>query len=99
MFGERFPEHINNIKKDKKLEPAFEPSTKILARILNNLTAKGAKTKSALAVDTKVNYTRLVKHIVWMENKGLVEKKINKSRIEVELTKKGKEFASALPKG
>jgi predicted transcriptional regulator len=93
MFGKKTREQINNIKK-KELEPDFEPSMKTLVRILEFLTTKGPNSRTSLASDTSLHYSRLAKHIVWMEKKGLVESKINKTRICVELTEKGKEFAS-----
>ncbi len=58
------------------------------------MTDKGSEAKTTLSIDAHVNYTRLAKHIVWMEKKGLVESKIDKSKIKVGLTKKGIEFAS-----
>jgi len=95
MFGKKVREHIKIIK-EKELEPDFEPSAKALVRILEILTTNKPKAKTTLALDANLNYSRLAKHIVWMEKKGLVESKINKNRICVELTKKGKEFASTL---
>jgi predicted transcriptional regulator len=85
-----------DIIKNKELEPDFKPSTKTLLRILKTITDKGAEAKTTLSIYTHVNYTRLAKCIVWMEKKGLVESTIDKSRIKVGLTKKGKEFVSTL---
>jgi len=69
---------------------------KTLLRILKTMTDKGPEAKTSLSVDTKLNYTRLAKHIVWLEKKGLVESTIDKSKINVGLTAKGKIFASTL---
>lgn len=85
-----------DIIKDKKIEQGFEPSMKTLLRILKTMTDNGPEAKTSLSVDTKLNYTRLAKHIVWLEKKGLVESTIDKSKINVGLTAKGKIFASTL---
>jgi predicted transcriptional regulator len=85
-----------DIIKSKKIEPDFEPSMKTLLRILKTMTDNGPEAKTSLSVDTKLNYTRLAKHIVWLEKKGLVESTIDKSKINVGLTAKGKVFASTL---
>jgi predicted transcriptional regulator len=83
-----------DIIKNKKLEADFRPSIKIMLRIMKDMIKNDPKAKTTLSVDTHLNYTRLAKHIVWMEKKGLVESKIDKSSIKVGLTKKGKEFVS-----
>jgi predicted transcriptional regulator len=49
-----------------------------------------------LSIDTNLNYTRLAKHIVWLEKKGLVESIIDESKINVGLTEKGRIFASTI---
>ncbi len=89
---------ILEIVKKKKLEPTFEPSLKTLSRILKSMTEKGAGGKTQLALDTNLNYTRLAKHIVWLEKKGLIESIIRGSKIEVALTTSGREFASMISK-
>lgn len=85
-----------DIIKNKKIEPDFEPSMKTLLRILKYMLDDGPEAKTTLSVDTHLNYTRLAKHIVWLEKKGLVESTIDKSKINVGLTEKGKVFASTL---
>lgn len=85
-----------DVVKNKKLEPDFEPSMKTLSRILKTMTDNGPEAKTSLSLDTNLNYTRLTKHIVWLEKKGLVKSIIDKSQIKVGLTEKGREFATAL---
>jgi predicted transcriptional regulator len=87
---------IIDIVKKKILEPDFEPSMKILSRILKTMKDNGPEAKTSLSLDTNLNYARLAKHIVWLEKKGLVESKIDKSKINVGLTEKGRVFASML---
>lgn len=60
------------------------------------MTDKGPEAKTMLSINANLNYSRLAKHIVWLEKKGLVESTIDNSQIKVGLTKKGREFASTL---
>lgn len=87
---------ITTIVKRKKLEGKFEPSMKILVRITGSLLRKGNEGKSSLSLDAHLNYTRLAKHIVWMEKKGLVQSKIEESKIIIGLTEKGRLFTSII---
>jgi predicted transcriptional regulator len=76
-----------------KITPNFEPSGKILVRIMEILTKKGGESKTALSLDSNLNYSRLAKHIVWMEKKGFVKSEIKQSKIIVDLTTRGREFS------
>jgi predicted transcriptional regulator len=87
---------IIKIVKNKKLGRNFEPSMKTLSRLLKTMIENGPEAKTNLSVNTNLNYSRLAKHIVWLEKKGLVESTINKSKIYVGLTQKGRVFASTL---
>ena len=69
---------------------------KTLSRILKSIIDNGPEARSSLSLDANIQYTRLAKHIVWLEKNGLVESTIDKSQIKVGLTKKGKEFAITL---
>ena len=84
------------IIKSKKLEPSFEPSMKTLMRIMNTMTEKGVGGKTQLSLDTHLNYTRLAKHIVWLEKKDFAESTIEDNKINISLTVKGREFASMI---
>ena len=88
-----------DIVKHKKLGPSFEPSMKTLSRILKTMVDNGPEAKTSLSVYTNLNYARLAKHIVWLEKKGLVESIIDKTKINVGLTEKGRVFASTLSEG
>lgn len=83
-----------NIKNKK--QRAFEPSIKILSRIFKTMTDNGPGGRTSLSFDTHLNYTRLAKHIDWLEKKGLVESIKDESKTNVGLTAKGKVFASML---
>lgn len=82
--------------KNKKTNSKFQPSMKIIIRIVESIIEKGTENKTSLSFDTNLNYTRLANHIVWLEKKGLVESTIEKSKINVGLTEKGKLFAKTI---
>ena len=81
---------------NKKIDTDFSPSIKTLIRILLCVQEQGPSAKTNLSRKTNLNYTRLAKHIVWLEKKGLVESVIDKSKIKIELTVKGREFAETI---
>jgi predicted transcriptional regulator len=89
---------IIEIVKKKILEPDFEPSMKTLSRIVKSMMENGAGGRTQLALDTKLNYQRLAKHIVWLEKKGLAKLTIEDNKINIVLTPKGREFASTISK-
>ena len=89
------PETIKIFKK-KKIPYAFEPSMKILIRIVESMIRNGAEGKTSLSLGTNLNYARLAKHIAWLEKKGLVESIIEDAKINVGLTQKGRIFASTI---
>lgn len=80
------------------LDQDFEPSIKTLSRIMQTLTDNGSGGKTQISLDANLNYARLAKHIVWLEKKGLVESRIESSKINVVLTRNGKVFASLISK-
>ncbi|MGB9003248.1 MAG: winged helix-turn-helix domain-containing protein [Nitrosotalea sp.] len=84
-------DHVKNKKKRD-----FEPSMKTLSRILQTMTDNGPEGRTSLSFDTHLNYTRLAKHIIWLEKKGFVESTKDESKINVGLTAKGRIFASML---
>jgi predicted transcriptional regulator len=90
MRSRKNPDGLEN----KNLKPDFKPTTQTLIRILKTMMENGADQKTTLSVSTNLNYSRLAKHIVWLEQRGLVESKIDESEIKVKLTEKGKEFVS-----
>jgi len=67
-----------------------------LNRILKSVTEYGPSAKTNLSLKTNLNYTRLAKHIVWLEKKGFVESIIYKSKINIEVTEKGRRFAETI---
>lgn len=95
LFADKIQKIIEIIKSNK-LEPSFEPSIKILSRILKAITEDGAKGKTQLSLYANVNYTKLAKYIIWLEKKGLVKSTIEENKINVILTTKGNVFASTI---
>ena len=89
---------VVEILKTKSLVPTFDPSMKTLMRIVKFMNENTSGGKTQLALDTNLNYTRLAKHIVWMEKKGLVESTIDDNKINVSLTQNGKGFAKIISK-
>jgi predicted transcriptional regulator len=87
-----------NIVKKKKPESDFEPSMKTLSRIMKTMTENGAEGKTKLALGANLNYTRLAKHVVWLEKKGLAESTVEDNKINVVLTTSGREFALTISK-
>jgi len=71
---------------------------KTLMRIVKFMTDHPSEGKTQLALDTKLNYARLAKHIVWMEKKGLVESTVKDNKILISLTKPGRDFAKIISK-
>lgn len=77
----------------EKVDLKFEPSMKILARIVRVILEKNSIRKTGLSQEANIQYTRLLKHLDWLEEKHLVESVIDNGGIGIKLTNKGKEFA------
>ena len=71
-------------------EPISKPDLYVLARVIKTLKEQGRTSKTALATATGLSYDRLVKYLVWMSDKGLVQFDSNE---EANLTKLGVETA------
>lgn len=84
------------IHKNQKTEYDFSPSTSSVLRIIQAINHHGPTVKTNLATNSNLNYSRLAKHIVWLEKKGLIKSTIEDSRINVDLTEKGRVFASII---
>lgn len=95
LFEDKIQKIIEIIKSNK-LAPSFEPSMKILLRILKTIVENGAKGKTQLSLYANVNYAKLAKYIIWLEKKGLVESTIENNKINVFLTAKGRVFISII---
>jgi len=76
-------------------EPISKPDLYVLARVIKTLKEQGRTNKTALATATGLSYDRLVKYLVWMSDKGLVQFDSNE---EADLTKLGVETYDELVK-
>lgn len=88
---------VIDIIKSKSITPTFDPSMKTL-RIVKFMLEHPSEGKTQMALDTKLNYARLAKHIVWMEKKGLAKSTIYDNKIHISLTKDGRDFAKIISK-
>ncbi|MHB8602814.1 MAG: winged helix-turn-helix domain-containing protein [Nitrosotalea sp.] len=89
-------QRLIEIVKSKKLAISFEPSMKILSRILKIVIDNGPKGRTSLSLDANLNYERLAKHLVWLEQRGMVKSIIEDDKINFGLTEKGRAFASMI---
>ena len=89
---------VIEILKTKSLVSTFDPSMKTLMRLVKFMNENPSEGKTQLALDTKLNYARLAKHIVWMEKKGLAESTIEDNKINISLTDTGRDFAKVISK-
>ena len=89
---------VIEIIRTKSIEPTFDPSMKTLMRIVKFMTTHPSEGKTQMALDTKLNYARLAKHIVWMEKKGLAKSVIRENNVHIALTNSGKDFAKIISK-
>ena len=78
------------------INPKFKPNMKTLQSILKVMMQNGTRNKSELAVDTNLNYSRLAKHIIWLESQEFVKSIIVESQIHIEMTEKGRLFAKTI---
>lgn len=68
-------------------------SMTVLVRILRILLDRNSIGRTALALEAKVNYSRLSQHLDWLHNKKLAEYLIEGGKVQIRLTKTGREFA------
>lgn len=87
---------VVKIIKNKKLVPSFDPSMKVLMRLMKFMLENNSKGRTQLALDTHLNYTRLAKHVVWLETRGLIELTLVDTKVLVVLTPSGRKFASVI---
>lgn len=74
----------------------FSPSPKILPRIISVLYERGSIGRTNLATAVNTNYPILAKQLVWLEMNEYIEFQIEKRKMVVKLTEKGREFALIL---
>lgn len=75
---------------------AFDPSMKILSRILNVLMGNNNVIKATLLKKANLNHIRLSSHLEWLEQKGLIEYVVIDNKAHITLTESGRAFAKPL---
>ena len=86
---------IQNLN-ESNLTGKFKPSTRSMIRIIQSISDNGSQGKTSLATGLNLNYARLTKHVVWMEDRGLVLSTICNSKIKIGLTEKGRSFVGLI---
>ena len=74
----------------------FDPSMKILSRIMRILMENNAVIKAILLKKANLNHVRLSIHLDWLEKKSLIEYVVIDGKTHVTLTEAGREFAKPL---
>lgn len=88
----------NEVQDSQSTQSDFEPSMKVLQRIMKFIAENVYETKTSLALYTNLNYSTLLKHVIWLEKKGLVKSIVKDGRVKVALTRNGITFASTISK-
>lgn len=74
----------------------FRPSAVMLLRIMKVLVENNFIGRTELALQAKVQYTRLTAHLNWMKQRNIVETMVIDDVVDYALTEKGKDFANLL---
>jgi predicted transcriptional regulator len=74
----------------------LRPSIMVLERIVDILEDRNAVGRTALSLETRINYKRVRWHLQWLEERGLIELVIQNGQIMVRLTSRGREFAALI---
>ncbi len=83
-------------KERSELVRRFEPSIKILMRIIKIILEQNIIGRTVLSLEANINYATLVKHLEWLENKSLIELVIIEGKINVKLTEEGQQLCTAV---
>ncbi len=89
---QRITHQLRNAKSGSK----FSPSNKIFLRIMKVMLDKNSIQRTTLSLETNIQYSRLSKHLEWLERKKLIESFVEEGRIFLKLNSLGREFASAV---
>lgn len=74
----------------------FDPSPRILIRILRILIENNAIGRTRLAQAANVHYTVLLKHLKWLEQKQYIEYFLENGKAAIRLTQNGRDFAKVV---
>ncbi len=79
---------LNSIVKSE-----FEPSMKIVSRILNILLENSSIGRTELSQLANLHYGRLSKYLKWLKKKSLIEFVAADEKVVIKLTHNGRNFA------
>lgn len=77
--------------KEKKAD--FEPSMRILSRILRVILERDSLGRTALSQQANVNYVTLSKHLGWLETKSIIHYIVNDGKVIIKLNQDERNFA------
>jgi len=74
----------------------FEPSKKLLPRIMKALLEGNSPNRTSLAQASNLNYATLCKYVMWLNQKSMVEFVMLEGRLSIKLTESGRDLALKL---
>ena len=89
-------QRITHELRNEKSDGAFSPSMKILSRIIKVMLDKNSIQRTSLSLETNIQYSRLARHLEWLERKKLIESFVEEGKIFLKLSSLGREFASSV---
>lgn len=75
---------------------AFEPSIKILLRIMQSIRENNFIGRTALALESNINYAVLSRYLDWLQSISVIESVVLDGRVHICMTEKGRKFAVEL---
>jgi predicted transcriptional regulator len=88
----------DKIVQDDNTKSEFQPNIKLLYRIAKAIIENNSLGKTALSQKANINYVILMKHLAWLDEKGLIESIINDGKVHIKFGEKGRQFADQLTK-
>jgi len=89
-------QRVTHESRKPKSDSKFNPSMKILSRIMKVLLERNSILRTTLSLETNIQYSRLARHLECLEEKKLIESFVEEGRIYLKSTSLGREFASAV---
>ena len=75
---------------------SFQPSVRVLVKILQTLKNNKSIGKTELAELIKTNHSRVTKNIDWLERKEMIKSIIEENKIHLILTDLGNDFLETM---
>lgn len=80
----------------EKRDLKFEPSIRILLRIMQSIRENNHIGRTALSMDSNINYAVMSRYIDWLEKASIVKLVLVNGKANITMTEKGREFAIEL---